>query len=438
MEFARQIRDHFDTLYAEGAEQGRVMCIALHPYWVGQPHRIRAFRAALEYILSHPGVWVTTAGAIADWFNEQPSAADRGAPRGAGGGEWLSIAPSIPPANEQRRSGMDQPTIPFAPCRGSALHLAGRRAHCADRYADAGLLGARSAEGRQSRSAHRFATGKILPRLADLEPARIWCACRHLSRAGRAGPVRPDAQRGARCRRGDPLSGADRRTDAAQCLLHGARHVRHAPHHQPNDRGGGAGLHRRKPRRRGDSDRRRPLGWCGQDFTKSARTPALLAEAGFTYTTDWASDDRPFLLGPYHRHKLLALPPQPEWNDLECMWLRRVTPPVWADCIAEAFGYLHAEGGAAFNLTLHPWITGQAHRIRWLRDALTRVLGLPGIWRPPPTRWPLRRGPSSDRRRRGQAGSACVDFAAPANAMRFPSRSRTMNVRAPQGSVRSV
>ena len=70
-EFARQIRDYFDTLYAEGAEQGRVMCIALHPYWVGQPHRVRAFRAAMEYILSHPGVWLTTAGAITDWFTAQ-------------------------------------------------------------------------------------------------------------------------------------------------------------------------------------------------------------------------------------------------------------------------------------------------------------------------------------------------------------------------------
>jgi len=124
-----------------------------------------------------------------------------------------------------------------------------------------------------------------------------------------------------------------------------------------------------------------PLGWCGQDFTESARTPALLAEAGFTYTTDWASDDRPFLLRPYHGRHLVALPPQPEWNDLECMWLRRVTPPVWADGIAEAFGFLHGEGGASFNLTLHPWIAGQAHRIRWLQAALTRVLGLPGIWR---------------------------------------------------------
>ena len=104
-----------------------------------------------------------------------------------------------------------------------------------------------------------------------------------------------------------------------------------------------------------------PLGWCGQDFNQSDHTLALLAEAGFAYTTDWASDDRPFLLD----RGLIALPPQPEWNDLECMWLRRVPPLVWADTIAEAFAFL----------------PGQAHRIRWLREALSRVLGHRQIWR---------------------------------------------------------
>ena len=119
-----------------------------------------------------------------------------------------------------------------------------------------------------------------------------------------------------------------------------------------------------------------PLGWCGQDFNESANTPALLTQAGFHYTTDWANDDRPYLMG-----SLLTLPPQPEWNDLECMWLRNVTPPVWSANIVEAFDVLHQEAGAVFNLTLHPWLTGQAHRIRYLRDALRGILGKPGIWR---------------------------------------------------------
>jgi len=124
-----------------------------------------------------------------------------------------------------------------------------------------------------------------------------------------------------------------------------------------------------------------PVGWCGQDFNESARTPALLAESGFTYTTDWANDDRPYLLGPYGGRTLVALPPQPEWNDLECMALRRVSAPVWSKGIVEGFRFLLEEGGAVFNLTLHPFVAGQAHRTRYLREALAGVLGLRGVWR---------------------------------------------------------
>lgn len=69
--FVQQIKDYFDTVYEEGAESGRVMCIALHPYWVGQPHRIRIFRRAMEYILSHPGVWMTRGQDIIDWYKKE-------------------------------------------------------------------------------------------------------------------------------------------------------------------------------------------------------------------------------------------------------------------------------------------------------------------------------------------------------------------------------
>ena len=124
-----------------------------------------------------------------------------------------------------------------------------------------------------------------------------------------------------------------------------------------------------------------PAGWLGQDYNESPRTPELLAEAGFAYTLDWSNDDRPYRLGA---GGLLALPAGAEWDDLECMWLRRTRPQAWADGIAEAFATLHAEGGAAFNLMLHPWITGQPHRIRYLSDALSRVLGRGPIWLPTP------------------------------------------------------
>ena len=67
-DFHRMCCDQFDTLYAEGAQTGRVMAIALHPYIIGQPFRIKALDRTLEYITRHREVWITTGDEIADWY----------------------------------------------------------------------------------------------------------------------------------------------------------------------------------------------------------------------------------------------------------------------------------------------------------------------------------------------------------------------------------
>lgn len=74
-EFARMIVDHFDTVYREGAAQRRVMCIALHPYMMGAPHRLRHLDRALAYIRSHSDAWICTGEEIADWYTEHDLAA---------------------------------------------------------------------------------------------------------------------------------------------------------------------------------------------------------------------------------------------------------------------------------------------------------------------------------------------------------------------------
>jgi peptidoglycan/xylan/chitin deacetylase (PgdA/CDA1 family) len=66
--FAEICKAQFDQLYEEGAESGRVMCIAIHPYLLGQPHRVRYLDETLGYIMSHDGVWQTTADEIADYY----------------------------------------------------------------------------------------------------------------------------------------------------------------------------------------------------------------------------------------------------------------------------------------------------------------------------------------------------------------------------------
>ena len=46
------------------------MCITLHPYIMGQPHRIKYVEEVLDYICGHDGVWMATGGEVADWYYE--------------------------------------------------------------------------------------------------------------------------------------------------------------------------------------------------------------------------------------------------------------------------------------------------------------------------------------------------------------------------------
>lgn len=73
-EFRDMICAQFDVLYREGAESGRVMAIAIHPYLTGVPHRIDAFDAALAHICAHRGVWKATGAEIARHFVAQQRA----------------------------------------------------------------------------------------------------------------------------------------------------------------------------------------------------------------------------------------------------------------------------------------------------------------------------------------------------------------------------
>jgi len=67
-QFGQMIVDAFDQLYAEGATSGRVLCVALHPFLINQPFRHKYLARALEYVVRHQRVWLTTSDEIADWY----------------------------------------------------------------------------------------------------------------------------------------------------------------------------------------------------------------------------------------------------------------------------------------------------------------------------------------------------------------------------------
>jgi allantoinase len=70
-DFADVIVDNFDEMLEQAHAQPLVMGIALHPYIVGQPYRLRHLRRALEHIQREKRVWWTTPGEICDWVSQK-------------------------------------------------------------------------------------------------------------------------------------------------------------------------------------------------------------------------------------------------------------------------------------------------------------------------------------------------------------------------------
>jgi len=70
-EYAETLMKQYKRLAEEGAASGTVMCIPLHAYLIGQPHRIGPFEEALEHIAKDGRAWLATAGEIVDAWRAQ-------------------------------------------------------------------------------------------------------------------------------------------------------------------------------------------------------------------------------------------------------------------------------------------------------------------------------------------------------------------------------
>lgn len=69
-DFKQRIIDSFDVLHAEAGTSAKVMCIALHPFLIGVPHRIKYLDEALKHITGHDGVWLATGSEIISAYRE--------------------------------------------------------------------------------------------------------------------------------------------------------------------------------------------------------------------------------------------------------------------------------------------------------------------------------------------------------------------------------
>jgi peptidoglycan/xylan/chitin deacetylase (PgdA/CDA1 family) len=115
---------------------------------------------------------------------------------------------------------------------------------------------------------------------------------------------------------------------------------------------------------------KRPIGWLGPGLTQTYETPELLAEAGVKYIGDWVWDDEPADIetakGP-----LVTLPYTVELNDIPMMMVQHHESPYWLTRCKDTLDRLHMEGAERAKImavAIHPYISGQPHRIRYLEE----------------------------------------------------------------------
>jgi allantoinase len=125
---------------------------------------------------------------------------------------------------------------------------------------------------------------------------------------------------------------------------------------------------------------RRPLGWMGPGLTETFRTPELLTELGLGYVLDWTNDDQPYRLNV---PGLVSVPYSVELNDITLFVTHGLQGPDVVRIVKDQLDQLvadSADSGRVMALALHPFVTGQAFRHRYLDEALDHVVNHPDVW----------------------------------------------------------
>jgi peptidoglycan/xylan/chitin deacetylase (PgdA/CDA1 family) len=125
----------------------------------------------------------------------------------------------------------------------------------------------------------------------------------------------------------------------------------------------------------------RPIGWLGPGLTQTYETPDLLAQAGIRYIGDWVYDDEPTTIRTTHG-PLVTLPYSVELNDIPMMIVQHHESDYLLKRAIDQFDRLYAEGehrAKIMALAIHPYISGQPHRIKYLESIYDYVGAFDGV-----------------------------------------------------------
>jgi allantoinase len=124
-----------------------------------------------------------------------------------------------------------------------------------------------------------------------------------------------------------------------------------------------------------------PRGWESPGLTETLETPDLLREEGIRYVADWVLDDQPVTLAT-RAGPLVSIPYTLETNDITVHALQQLPSDALYRRGVDQFEQLYQESAAITRImaiSLHPYITGVAHRIGHLERLYAHIRSQPGV-----------------------------------------------------------
>jgi peptidoglycan/xylan/chitin deacetylase (PgdA/CDA1 family) len=64
--WAGLVKEAFDVLWRDGATQGRLLALPLHPWCIGQPFRVKYLEEVVRHVAGRDGVWIASAREVAN------------------------------------------------------------------------------------------------------------------------------------------------------------------------------------------------------------------------------------------------------------------------------------------------------------------------------------------------------------------------------------
>ena len=387
----------FDRLYAESADGGRVFCVALHPYQIGQPHHIGHLREVLDHICAREGVWQATGDEIAAHFlaHDYDAHVRHGAQVAAQAAAVAAARPAIVvraratapvaggPHPAQRAPGLDHPHFAWNPLPArTPIRWPGDRG-----LAVVPLINLEMVEDPLPAAwpqIHSVGGGLVrdFPNISRVSTREYGhrVGIFRIVEALKARGIRPTVAIDVLSAESYPYLVDYLVQCGSEFVAHGLSATRPIT--------GAMDLAQERDTIAETLERLqacgiRPSGWFGPEYGESTRTPQLLGEAGLQYVCDWANDEQPYAMTT--PGDLVALPLWADFDDQTVLVNRMCNLDMFEDHFCKALTQLHRDGASTARLFFYcvrPWVSGASLRIAMFERVLDHALALDRVWTP--------------------------------------------------------